>query len=365
MSNYWLVLVSALMVLILVGCASNRQFGASSTANELRTRLLSQQNWSRSEPFMPREYSPWLEDRWIGQAVAYGCYREGQAPGAKGPSKAEILEDLEIIASHWNLIRVYNADDDTQRILEVIREHNLPIRMMLGIWLENETDRPQARAANVENVLRGIRLANTYKDIVIAINVGNETQVFWSWHKMALSDLIRYIRVVRKHTSIPITTADDYNFWNKPESLELAAEVDFIVTHIYPLWNSKTLDEAIEWLDLTYFQVQQVHPGMHLVLGEIGWATDYNAAKKGDGEQGTLVKGDVGLKAQERFLTELDIWINSRLISTFLFEAFDEPWKGGGESTGANEIEKNWGVFYESRIPKPSFLNYLAQREPR
>lgn len=237
--------------------------------------------------------------------------------------------------------------------------------MMLGIWLENETDRPQARAANVENVLRGIRLANTYKDIVIAINVGNETQVFWSWHKMALSDLIRYIRVVRKHTSIPITTADDYNFWNKPESLELAAEVDFIVTHIYPLWNSKTLDEAIEWLDLTYFQVQQVHPGMHLVLGEIGWATDYNAAKKGDGEQGTLVKGDVGLKAQERFLTELDIWINSRLISTFLFEAFDEPWKGGGESTGANEIEKNWGVFYESRIPKPSFLNYLAQREPR
>jgi len=366
MKKLILALPAILLLLLLFGCAGNREYGPTYSYEDLiRVQLSSGQDVPQVHNRVQREFKPYLEGRWIGQAVSYGCYREGQAPGAQGPSKEQILEDLNIISRYWNLIRVYNADDDTQRILSVIREHQLPIRMMLGIWLENETDKPEARAANVENVMRGISLANAYKDIVIAVNVGNETQVFWSWHRMATADLLRYIRALRSGTSVPVTTADDYNFWNKPESLSVAAEVDFIVTHIYPLWNGKTLDEAIPWLDATYNEVQSRHPDKLVVLGEIGWATAYNADKKGDGEQGSLIKGEVGLPAQERFLKDLDAWTKSRQVSTFLFEAFDEPWKGGGKDTGTNEIEKNWGVFYENRSPKTSFVNYMAAKEPQ
>ena len=59
----------------------------------------------RQEPFIPRKFDPYLNGKWIGNAISYGCYREGQAPGVEGPSEAEILEDLNILKEHWNLIR--------------------------------------------------------------------------------------------------------------------------------------------------------------------------------------------------------------------------------------------------------------------
>lgn len=331
---------------------------------DLQKEILSNQSIEREQPFVERQFDPTLEGEWIGQAISYGCYREGQAPGNIGPSKEEILEDLQIITQYWNLIRVYNADDDTERILEVIKENQLPVRMMLGVWLAREDD-DTVKTMNITNVLRTIDLAKKYPEIIAAISVGNETQVFWSWHKMDQTHLINYIRFVRANTNEPVTSADDYNFWNKPESNPVADEVDFIVTHIYPLWNGKTLENAIPWLDENYKDVQSKHPDKKLLIGEIGWATNYNAEKKGDGEQGSLIKGKVGYKGQEKFLIELDKWINKNEVTTFYFEAFDEPWKGGGESSGPNEIEKNWGIFYENRTPKKSFVNYLKYLKNR
>ena len=37
------------------------------------------------------------------------------------------------------------------------------------------------------------------------------------------------------------------------------------------------------------------------------------------------------------------------MILTFIFEAFDEPWKG---SDDPDEPEKHWGLYYENRSPK-------------
>jgi exo-beta-1,3-glucanase (GH17 family) len=327
---------------------------------ELRIKLESGKSFEREIPFIVRTFKPYLNGEWMGNAVSYGCYRKGQAPNRNGPSEAEILEDLNIITRYWHLIRVYNSDEDTERILTVIQKHNLPIKVMVGVWLENEEKNPELKKFNIANVLRGIELVNKYTNIVSAISVGNESQVFWSWHRMNTENLIRYIRAIRNNTTVPVTTADDYNFWNKPESKQVAAEIDFIVTHIYALWNGKTLEDAIEWMDHIYFQdVQKAHSDKLIVIGETGWATTYNPEKVGPGEQGTLIKGEVSIQAQEKFLIQLHEWVNEKKITTFLFEAFDEPWKGGGENSGPNEVEKHWGVFYENRTPKESFQNYL------
>ena len=42
-------------------------------------------------------------------------------------------------------------------------------------------------------------------------------------------------------------------------------------------------------------------------------------------------------------------WVSEENILTFIFEAFDEPWKG---SPDPNEPEKHWGLFTLERKPK-------------
>jgi exo-beta-1,3-glucanase (GH17 family) len=76
-------------------------------------------------------------------AVAYSGFREGQYPdrgdGAVNPSADEILEDLQILAKHdFNLIRLYDSGENSALTLELIREHQVPIKVLLGLWLEAE-----------------------------------------------------------------------------------------------------------------------------------------------------------------------------------------------------------------------------------
>lgn len=365
------VLQIGVLILLFLGCSNETRIDEKNNEDKniesmktIQLKFKNKISTQRQEPFIIREFDPYLNGEWIGSAVSYGCYREGQAPGVKSPSQSEILEDLEIILNHWKLIRVYGADEDSERILKVIREKKLPIKVMLGVWLEDEKENPDRRSENIEQASMAIRLANEYHEIVSAINVGNETQVFWSAHKMEIQDLIHYIRVIRNNVIVPVTTADDYNFWNKKESKSLSSEVDFIVVHIYPLWNGQTLENSINWMsNIFYNEIKNFHPGKTLVLGEIGWATNYDSTKTGDGQQGSLIKGEVGYTAQEKFLLMLKEWIEKNQVTTFLFEAFDEPWKGGGEFSSPDEIEKHWGVYYESRMPKKSFQNFLNINE--
>ncbi|MHC1731712.1 MAG: glycosyl hydrolase family 17 protein [Bacteroidales bacterium] len=319
---------------------------------------------ARQDPFVIRGFEPFLDGRWIGEAVSYGCYRSGQAPGIKGPSVAEIEEDLQIILSHWNLIRLYGSDGDSERILHLIRKHQLPLKVMLGVWLENETGNPERTEENKAQAVKGIRLANEYADLIAAVCVGNETQVTWSAHRMDKQDLIRYIRFVRNNTNAPVTTADDYSFWNTSGSKTVADETDFIVTHLYSMWNGIIVENAIEWMDRIYFQeVRTMHPDKEVIIGEAGWATNYNTRKTGPGEQASLIRGTADVAAQEYYLIQLHDWILKTGVPTFLFEAFDEPWKGGGEDSDPEEVEKHWGVFFENRQPKISFINYLRRHD--
>ena len=157
-------------------------------------------------------------------AVAYSGYREGQHPdrgaGANNPSDAEILEDLQIIAqAGLNVIRLYDTGENTVSTLRLIREHQLPIRVLLGIWLRAETSNhegcpwldepiPDAELAanvvlNAEEIERGIALAGEYADIVVAINVGNEALVEWNDHMVPLPRVIEYVQQVKAGVEQP------------------------------------------------------------------------------------------------------------------------------------------------------------------
>lgn len=315
---------------------------------------------SSSVPVRPadlRDFRPFLDDRWIGNGISYGPHRDGQGPDGPHPTRAQIAEDARLLAKHWSLVRMYAAGDAAEHLLETIRSERLPLRVMLGAWIAAETrvneagiileEIPAAQAANRQQIADVIRLANAYPDLVLAVTVGNETQVFWSTHKVPTHELLQHLRRVRAATKVPVTTADDFNYWNKPESRIVAREVDFIVTHIYAMWAGQPLERALPFTQEKYAEVQRMHPQHLLVIGEAGWATKVHS----EGEQAKLIKGAAGEDEQKTFHRNFLDWTTRDKIANFYFEAFDEKWKGGPHP---DEVEKHWGLFYSDRTPKPA-----------
>ena len=240
-------------------------------------------------------------------AVAYSGYREGQHPdrgaGAVNPSDAEILEDLEILAAHdFRLIRVYDTGENTATTLRLIREHNLPIRVLLGIWLRAEISNhegcpwldepiPDTELAanailNAAEVARGIEMARQFEDIVVAVNVGNEALVEWNDHMVPLGRVIGYVRQVKRAVDQPVTVADNYEWWIS-DGAPLAAEVDFIGVHTYPAWEEKTIDQGLDYTIENLEGVRAALPDKPIAILEAGWATEASefADRAGEAEQ--------------------------------------------------------------------------------
>jgi len=291
-----------------------------------------------------RPFAPSRDGASVVAGVSYGPYREGQRPGGPDPTAGQIGEDLNLIAAHWDMIRIYSSRGPAEAALRAIRDADLPLGVVLGAWIAPDTD-PGAAEANAVEVAEAIRLARTYPDQVWAVSVGNETQVAWSAHRSDRDALIGYLRAVRGSIAQPVTTADDYNFWNKPESHAVAAEVDFVMLHAYAMWNQQPLDQAVAWTARTVASIQAEHPGLPVVLGETGWATALNP----DGDEVAHIHAPAGEAEQARFYQAFTTWAEGEGQPYFYFEAFDEPWKG---SDDPREVEKHWGLFTVERRAK-------------
>jgi exo-beta-1,3-glucanase (GH17 family) len=299
----------------------------------------------------------------ISKAVCYSGFRSGQHPdrgdGAVNPSRDEILEDLRIITEKCNfkLIRVYDSGENSEMVLGVIKENKLDIKVLLGIWLRAELSNHETcewltepipeselqknKKLNLMEIKKGIKLANEYKDIVVAVNVGNEALVDWNDHKVATDTIISYVRKVKKAINQPVTVADNYKWW-ADHGAGLAKVVDFVSLHIYPVWEGKDINEGLSYSIENLMEVKKAIPEARIVITEAGWAS---------------VASEFGARASEekqaRYFNELLGWTKEMNITTFWFEAFDEDWKGNpNDMMGA---EKHWGLFTVDRKPKQVF----------
>ncbi|MEI6225825.1 MAG: glycosyl hydrolase family 17 protein, partial [Deltaproteobacteria bacterium] len=123
----------------------------------------------------------------------------------------------------------------------------------------------------------------------------------------------------------------------------LAAAVDFISVHTYPVWEFRSIDEAMDYTIENWRSVAERHPGKPVVITEAGWTTRSN---------GRGIRPDNASPAlQAAYLEQLVAWSRREGVLTFVFEAFDEPWKG---SADPDEPEKHWGLYTVDRRPKPA-----------
>ncbi|MDE1949341.1 MAG: glycosyl hydrolase [Burkholderiales bacterium] len=295
--------------------------------------------------------SEWPE----GPAICYSGYRRGQSPESRVyPSLDEIREDLLLLSPHWRLLRLYDCSPHAERVLQVIREDGLALRVLLGAHLGAETSNPRCpwgglysdaqlaaqRSANDAEVERLIALARRHEDIVFAVAVGNEATVDWSDHLVPVPRLIECVRRVRSALRQPVTVCENYVPWRR-HLRPLADELDFISLHTYPVWEYKTIDEALAYSQENYASVAGLYPDKRVVITEAGWPT----ASNGRG----MNAADATPQLQARHYRELVAWTDAAAIPCFVFEAFDEEWKG---SADALEPEKHWGLFTAGRAPK-------------
>jgi exo-beta-1,3-glucanase (GH17 family) len=296
----------------------------------------------------------------ISQAICYSGFRSGQHPdrgdGAKNPSYEEILEDLQILAKDGNfkLIRLYDSKENSEMTLRVIKENNIDIKVLLGIWLDAELSAHETcgwltepipeeklaanRETNSKEIEQGIRLAKQYPEIVAAVNVGNESLVDWNDHLVEVDSVISYVQRVKQAIEQPVTVAENYKWW-ADYGAELVKEVDFLSIHVYPVWLGYDIDSGmIKTLD-EIAEVRQAFPDKQIVITEAGWAT---------------ISSEFGPRASEekqmQYYNDLMEFAKQKNITTFFFEAFDEDWKGNPDNPlGA---EKHWGIFTVDRKPK-------------
>ncbi|MFO7655098.1 MAG: glycosyl hydrolase family 17 protein [Candidatus Krumholzibacteriia bacterium] len=338
------ILVAGLAAAALAGCGagSDADSAASAAADSVAGSVADSaaDRHAREEPFVVRPFDPRSGGRWIGNAVCYGPHRDGQRPGERSPSAAELRQDLRLMAPHWALLRIYGSSEFAETLLAVIRDRGFEMKVMLGVWIA-----PDDPAGNRREVDAALRLAAAYPDVVLAISVGNETQVSWSAHRSPLDDLIAHVRRVRAGVRVPVTAADDFAFWDRVESRRLAAEVDFLTVHAHPMWNGLQLEDAVAWLRARAAAVQARHPERAVVIGETGWATSVHDR----GEQAELIRGRPGEIEQKLFHDAVRAWAANEQMTVFYFEAFDENWKGGSHP---DEVEKHWGLFRADREAK-------------
>lgn len=289
------------------------------------------------------------------RAICYSGFRDGQSPDARVfPSKDEIASDFRLLQGDWDALRLYACDTHCERVLEVIAEQEFDFKVMLGAYLAAELSNPncpwggqhpsdvleQNRQENLREVERAVALANRYPDIVDVVSAGNEATVDWTDHLVAPESVVNYVEYLQRHIAQPVTFCENYVPWLGKLD-QLAGQVDLISIHSYPVWEYKTIDEAMAYTRENYAAVCQRHPGKQVIITEAGWAT----ASNGRG----IPPENVSEFCQKRYLDELRKWSADDGILIYLFEAFDENWKG---SEHPLEPEKHWGLYRANRQPK-------------
>jgi exo-beta-1,3-glucanase (GH17 family) len=290
-----------------------------------------------------------------GNSICYSGYREGQNPRLGiFPSYEEVKEDLLLLADNWSFLRLYDCSQHAETVLNVIQKEQLSFHIMLGVDMAAEVSNPHCpwgahfsdeilaknKIHNSEQIDQLINLAAQYPKVVFSVSVGNEASVEWTDHMVPVESLINYVQRIKSNIIQPVTFCENYVPWSS-KLVPLAAELDFISIHTYPVWEYQNIDEALEYTKKNFYEVLNCYPDKPIVITEAGWTTQSN----GHG----IDVWNASEELQATYINQLLEWTTEERILTFVFEAFDEPWKG---SDDLQEPEKHWGLFKVDRKPK-------------
>jgi exo-beta-1,3-glucanase (GH17 family) len=313
-----------------------------------------------SVPFSGVTIRPLSEDFTVRRAVAYSPFRTSASEADlqnEVITKAQIKEDLDLLlAAGFRAIRLFSSSDKVARqTLEVIRDEQLNIRVQLGAFVLSGND-AESRA----EMARCVTLANEFRDIVLAVSVGNETMVSWAFNRITPALMAEYIRTVRDQVEQPVTTDDNYAFWASAPTI-ITDQIDFAALHTYP--NLDTWFDPTRW-EWKNEDVPEAQRAVAMMDGAIAEARrQYQEARDFLDRKGLsyipIIISETGWNAvdvgrqrfrahpvnQKMYLDRLEAWAAEGRAGNgprqvFYFEAFDEPWKQGDDKWGLFNVQR-------------------------
>lgn len=289
----------------------------------------------------------------FGKAICYSGYRDGQSPATVCPTKAQIEEDLDILAGEgYKYLRMYDPNEHARLVLEIIREKGLPVKCLLGVDSFAEKSNEHSAVGplhfteeeiesnirhNDEEFEKLIKLVKQYDNEVIAVSIGNENTPEWGTRLVSQERLIAHADRLHEALDKPVTFCEGAAEWMKLD--ELSKHLDFISVHSYPMHAGVVLEKALDLNKEHYRQVSEKFPDKEVIFTEVGWTVK---------ESSHMIPGQGSVENQKTYITQLNSWLEEKKIIAFLFEAFDETWKASSPDKG----ECNWGLHYMDRTKK-------------
>lgn len=265
-----------------------------------------------------------LKDRW----VAYTPTELDPRPAnLKVATARGIEEDLRVLRPFFDVLITYSTNEEQRMDLVVPSAAKSGMRVCLGVW----------DVKSVREIARAVALAKQYPETVIAIIVGNETQLF---HRAEWEDLEAAIRLVKLAVpSVPVSTSEPIDAYGNED---LRRIVDFhspIAFYIHHSSDRTNVDAAVAWLKERIKALRSLSD-KPILIKEHGFPsgpTPFTAA------------------LQAKYWTACQAAIHpSGTYTIAFFEAFCAPWKSV-TNAGADPVltasEALLGAWDENRQP--------------
>lgn len=341
------------------------------------------------------------------KAISYGGYRKNTRDAQ--PTIAQLKEDMRILhAMGIRILRTYNVQlPHASNVLKAIRElkqenKGFEMYVMLGAWIDcknawtgQPVDHNIESEKNADEIKRAVTLANEYQDIVKVLAVGNEAMVKWAESYYVQPGIIlkwvKHVQDLKKegllNPKVWITSSDNFASWggggkeyHVNDLNELIKAVDYISVHTYPMhdthynpqfWGitkeeeslskeeqiNRAMQRALRYAQAQYDSVVNymtalgVDKPVH--IGETGWAS-YSDGQYGS--EGSRATDEYKAGLYYQLMSE---WTQSKGITCFYFEAFDEPWKDAQNPKGS---ENYFGLFSVDGKVKYALWDYVDKR---
>ena len=280
--------------------------------------------------------------------LCYGPFRAGEQPGGSYPTESELTQDLGVVASLALKIRTYGNENSLALIPQACARAG--VACYAGAWIDSD------KTSNEQQLAGLVAIATNHYPTTQGFIVGNEYLLRneQTAFATAKTNLLQYVQRIKASTGGNVGVADGWNIWNNDFTRDLVNELDFVLVHIHPFWESQystphlTIDTALAHVTNKYNLIVSKYPGKRIIIGETGWPS------RGPQKYGAVAsEGN-----QARFVREFTEWARQNKVEYFLFEGFDEPWKG------TTTAEGGFGVLTSARpfTPKPSLSNLLSSR---